>query len=283
MTPGPASTPPGLWRSLASLALAPAVVAGMSLLAPHVRLPESAVDLLTFAGACLTALGAVVLLSRSPVPDRARLALGLLSAATIVAVAWTRSSSALSAVAIAAALISLAHVVGDFIGSHIEHPGHILPACVVASCIDITSVFHPSGPTHAVIESPRALALLAMSFPVLGTHQHAPVIGIGDLLFVSLLLGVARTHAIRWWKVALAAVAGVALAGAASATVPLVAPNLPAAVPALPAIGLATLLGVREMRTLRRKDRRVAWVFMTGAVVLAAVTLSSRFLLASSP
>jgi hypothetical protein len=35
------------------------------------------------------------------------------------------------------------------------------------------------------------------------------------------------------------------------------------------------------MRILRPKDRRVAWIFMVGAVLFAVVTLASRFLLAS--
>lgn len=256
-----------------SLAFVPVVVGALFLAAPHVHLPAGAVDVLTFGGACSTAIVALVLLSRAPVYGRVRLPLGLVAAVALGGIALSRTSSPVAVIAIGAALVTIAHLVGDFIGSHIEHPGHILPACVVAACIDVTSVFHPSGPTHAVIASPRALALLAISFPVLGTSQHAPVIGIGDLLFISLLLGVARAHSIRWWKVALAAMAGVGLAGFASAM-------FEAAVPALPAIGAATIVGVREMRSLRPKDRRVSVYFMIGAVVLASVTLASRFLLA---
>jgi hypothetical protein len=269
------------WKPWASLLVAPVVIGSVSAMAPHVELGPFAVDLLTFAGACITSLGAITLLSRAPLEGKARIATSLAAAATLAIIALLHARSALAVVAVATALVALAHTVGDFIGSHIEHPGHILPACVVASCIDITSALHPSGPTHAVIASPKALAMLAVSFPVIGTSQHAPVIGIGDLLFVSLLLGTARTHGIRWWKVALAALVGVALAGAASATLQEVAPDLPGAVPALPAIGAATVLGVRPMRILRPKDRRVAWIFMVGAVLFAAVTLASRFLLAS--
>lgn len=258
------------WRPYLFLLIAPAVVGAASLVAPRIPAPPAVGDLATFACATLTALSAITALSRAPVPTERRVIILALAAACLALAGFSHALSLPTVAAVAFALVAIGHGVGDFIGSHIEHPGHILPACVVAACIDVTSVLHPSGPSHAVLASPRALSLLTVSFPVFGAAAVAPVIGIGDLLFIALLLGVARTHGLRWWKVAVAAALGVAFAGFLSGM-------LDRAVPALPLIGAATIGMVHEMRALRRKDRKLAWAFMAGAVALCALALVARF------
>ena len=50
------------------------------------------------------------------------------------------------------------------------------------------------------------------------------------------------------------------------------------AFPALPAIGLCVVLGVRQARVLDRKDRRTALGFMAASVVVTAGVVASRFL-----
>jgi hypothetical protein len=142
----------------------------------------------------------------------------------------------------------------------------LLPASIVAASADVISVLSPHGPTRTVASDERALSLLAVSFPVPGTSLAAPALGVGDVLFVALLLAAARAHALSPIRVALLCAIGVALAGVASAM-------LGAAVPALPAIVAVVLVGVPGARRLRRKDRTVALVASGVAVALAAAVL----------
>ncbi|MBI5534634.1 MAG: hypothetical protein HY898_18050 [Deltaproteobacteria bacterium] len=270
--------PRKLLVAILGLLLAPAVIGSALLLAPRIRIASSLADLIAFAGATLTSLLSLVILSRGQLPRWSRVALGVAAPALVAAVAYAKGDGAWSVVAVAACLIVFGHVLGDLIGGNIEHPGHLLPACVVVSIVDITSVLHPSGPSHAVLASERALAVMVVSFPVLGTHDVAPTIGVGDLLFIALLLAAARRHSLPWIRVAVLIAAGIAVAGAASAW-------LNAGVPALPAIGLAVAAGVRDARKLRPKDRKTATIIMVGAAVVAAALVASRYLptLSASP
>jgi hypothetical protein len=251
--------------------LAPAVLAAAALAAPRVNVTSGVADLVAFAGATTTSLVALVLLSRGQLPKAANLALGLLPPAIVGVLALLHASALPAFILISTCLVLFGHALGHWIGSNIEHPGHLLPACVVASIADLVSVLHPSGPSHAVIQSEVALSMLAVSFPVLGTRQLAPTIGVGDLLFIALLLATARKHSLSWLRMALAAAAGIAGAGTASYL-------LDRAIPALPAIGLAVVLAFSQARKLRPRDRRIATIFMLGAAVVGGVLIATRYL-----
>lgn len=259
----------------AGIALTPTVIVIASILAPRLRPSPAVADLIAFVGATGTALASLVLLSKAPVVRWTRRGLCAAAVVALIFVGATRATSTLAAVSVAFGLLILAHAIGDFVGEHIEHPGHLFPACVVASAADIVSVVHPKGPSHAVASSARALELMAMSFPVMGTSEHAPTIGIGDLLFVALLLGAARRHGLSRARATILIAAGIALSGLLSAW-------LSTAVPALPAVGLAVVVGIAPARALRRRDRTVAAVFMVGAVVVAVGVLVLRFLAAGA-
>ena len=257
--------------AIAGLLLAPGVIGTTALLAPHVSPAASTADLIAFVGATATSLVALVLLSRGLLPAKVRIALGVLAPAGVGLLALRWIPMLPSIVLIAAFLVAFAYVLGDLIGSHIEHPGHLLPACVVASIADVTSVLHPSGPSHAVISNERTLGLMTVSFPVLGSDAFAPTIGVGDLLFIALLMAAARRHQLPWLRTAWLCAAGIAAAGAASY-------YLNRAIPALPPIGLAVIAGLPASRSLRRKDRPVATLFMFGAALVAGVLVASRYL-----
>lgn len=265
-----------LLLGLVGLAFVPAIVSLATIAAPRVHVSAWWTDVAAFAGATGTCLIALVLLSHGELPKRAALALGIAAPATVFAIALSGGARPVHAIIIAACLTAFGHVLGNFIGANIEHPGHLLPACVVASAADIVSVLHPSGPSHAVLASEKALSWMAVSFPVLGTPQLAPAIGVGDLLFIALLLGAARRHSLSWIRGALLIAAGIALSGAASY-------SLEAAIPALPAIGLAFLVGMPAARRLRPKDRTIAAASIVGAVVIAGTLLATRFLLPTTP
>lgn len=267
----PGTSAKSVARFIAGLALAPVVLSLATWLAPHLPLESGTQDLATFASAVATVIVGLFFLSNGGLPTRGRLVVGAVAASILGALAILGVQSALAVILVGFALVALGHTIGHAVGSRIEHPGHLLPACVVAACVDLASVIHPQGPTHAVVSSQRALDLLTLTFPVLGTRAFAPSIGVGDMVFVALVLGTAVRHRISTIRVALLGGAGLVLAGVASAL-------LEAAVPALPAIGLCVVLGVGESRQLKRRDRKTAAVFMVGAVTLAVGVVISRFL-----
>jgi len=239
--------------------------------APYLPLTRSAQDLSTFLSAVGTVTATLFFLSQGALPRRGWFLIGAIAAAGLGGLAWLGVQSLAAIVLVGTCLMALGHAIGHTVGSRIEHPGHLLPACVVAACVDLASVIHPSGPTHTVVASKKALDLLTISFPVLGTHAYAPSIGVGDIIFAALVLATAVRHRLSIRRMALLVATGLILAGLSSAL-------LQQAVPALPAIGLCVVLGVPAARRLRSEDRRTAVLFMAGAIVLAAGVVISRFL-----
>jgi hypothetical protein len=149
----------------------------------------------------------------------------------------------------------------------VQHASHLFPACVVAASADVVSLLSPEGPSHAIARNERALSVLAMGFPVPGTSAFAPVLGIGDLLFVAFVLGVVRAHGLSYARAIGCVVAGIAIAGLAAA-------RLRVAVPALVPIAAATILGMPTIRRLRPADRTAAQASMAIAVSLLVATLA---------
>jgi hypothetical protein len=258
---------PGATRLAAALLVAPVVVGGAALAAPHLPEPPGG-GFAEFVLAAGTAIGALAVAATAEVPLAASIATGAAAAAALIALSFVPFSMT-GVVIVATALVALGWAIGAAIGRRVQHPGHLLPACIVAACADIASVVSPHGPTHAIVSSERALSLLAVSFPVLGTTDAAPALGAGDLVFAALLLGAARVHALPYVRTALLVLAGAIAAALLSAA-------LEAAVPALPTIGAAVLLGVPRVRRLERRDRMPAQVFMVLAATAAALTVASK-------
>lgn len=257
------------WATPLALALMPLVAGAAALVAPHVTLDGAALDLATFLIPTSVAFAALAIGSLEEAPRKLVFAVLGVAAISLLGIAVVHAYSLAMALAVGASLVALGWGIGLPIGRRVQHPGHLLPACIIAASADIVSVFSPSGPTRAIVESERALSVLALPFPVFGTDQVVPTLGAGDLVFVGLLLGVAAKHGLSRSRVVLLSIGGALLAGLASGL-------LEAPVPALPAIGLTTLLGVREARTPPARDRKVAIVASVGALTLAAATLASR-------
>ncbi len=168
------------------------------------------------------------------------------------------------------ALVSLGHAVGNGIGKRIEHPGHVLPAMFVAAAADVASVLHPSGPSHAIASSDRALGALALAVPLPSDQGFTFVLGVGDLVFAALLLGVAVRHGISATRVASLVLVGVAIALACAAFVG-------DAVPALVPIGLVTVAFVPQFRRLAPRDRTTTLVAVALSIsVVAGLYLRAR-------
>ena len=115
----------------------------------------------------------------------------------------------------------------------------------------------------------QALALLAISFPVPGTDQWAPALGIGDLVFVAIVYGAAVVHHLPYARVFALCAVGAILAGLVSAI-------LETAVPALVPIAAALLVGLPQARAVPLRDRRVATISMLIAVSLAGAVIATR-------
>ncbi|MBK6513682.1 MAG: hypothetical protein IPM79_30290 [Polyangiaceae bacterium] len=164
-------------------------------------------------------------------------------------------------------LVALARTAGGAIGERVQHPGHVMPATIVAAAADWASVLSPEGVTKAVAQSERALATFALAAPVPGTAAITYVLGIGDLVVISLLLAVARSFNISRARVTASVAVALALAFIASAA-------LAQPIPALVPIALVASAGVPAFRTLAPKDRKVAGfavALAVGVVVLVAL------------
>lgn len=157
--------------------------------------------------------------------------------------------------------------IGGAIGSRVEHAGHMLPAAAVAAAADLASVLHPSGPSNAIASSERALAVVALNVPLPGGIA-APVLGVGDLVFASIALGVASRHRVAPWG----PLAGVALGAGVSVALSALFER---PIPALVAMGALAVLFTPAFRTLRRVDRRTT-IFSVTAAIAIAIALGIR-------
>lgn len=243
-------------------ALVAALASGLALSSPHVPVPPAFADpLLPFL------VVAVVLGATSGPRDGVRpavLAVLVVCAAVALAVVdrvglatWTLALQTL-------ALLVGARAIGRAVGERIASAGHVLPAAIIAAAADVASVLSPEGPTAQIVASERAVSLLVLAVPVPGTAEIAPLLGVGDVVFVALLFGVVARHELSAVRTAVASALGVLAAfGLSLATA--------SAVPALPTIGAAALLFEPRFRTLAPRDRRTAWIGIGLAIFVVAV------------
>jgi hypothetical protein len=141
----------------------------------------------------------------------------------------------------------------------------------VAAAADAASVLHPAGPSRAIASSDAALSVLSIQFPVPGAPAVAPVVGVGDLLFLALVFAVATVHGLSVVRAAALGLGGLVVAGALAAA-------FGATVPALVPIGALLIAGLPGARRLRREDRRVTWLVAVIAVGVAAGVIAQRWL-----
>lgn len=241
--------------------------------APRVVIGETAANVSAFAGATLCPILGLALAATVEV----RLALALLLATCAAALLLTLSLVGVAplstALLVDTAWLCLSWALGCSFGRRVQHAAHLLPACVVAASADLVSLLSPEGPSHAIASSEKALSVLALWFPVPGGAALAPALGAGDLLFMALCFGVARTHRLPYARCVLACLAGTALAGVAAAWSGV-------AVPALVPIAAMLVLTLPAIRRLRPADRSAArWSMLiasTVAFVAIARTLLAR-------
>lgn len=251
-------------RPISGLLTGPAITAAGLALAPRMRVSENVAAAMTFAAASATGLLPLALAANARMLPRPLIALAAASILALAGIFIASPDQAVAALVVNLALLALAHATGGSIGRRVSHPGHLLPACAVAGAFDAASVFHPHGPSHAIARSARALTIAAVAFPVPGTRNVAPSLGVGDLVFMALVLGAAAAHRISILRTTACLAVGLVAAGTLAA-------GFHIAVPALVPLGAAVVIGLPEARRLRREDRSTAAIAVTVALgVLAA-------------
>ena len=240
------------------------VAVGLALASPHLPVPVSLADPL----APLIVLGLVLASTSGPRDDQGlQLTLfGVVLCALLLVVfdrlgltPWTLGLQTF-------AVLFGGRTIGRAIGERIASPGHVFPAAVIAAAADIASVLSPEGPTAQLVASERAVGLFVLAAAVPGTAEIAPLLGVGDVIFVALLFGVAAHHEIPAPRTAVAAGLGIASAFAISAITA-------SAVPALPTIGLLAVLFEPRFRRLEPHEKRTATIGIVIAVFLVAVVV----------
>jgi hypothetical protein len=255
-----------MWRVLSGLLVTPVAALAAILLLPEARGLAAVADLVAFAGAAAVALTGLATAATAEVRLAVALGVGLVASLTLGVVAWRPPSPEVALVLVDTALVCLAWGFGTSLGRRVQHASHLFPASVVAASADVLSLSSPEGPSHAVVSSERALALLALWFPVPGTRALSPALGVGDLLFIAFVFGVARAQRLPYVRAVVACALGVAIAGGVAAW-------LRVAIPALVPIAALVILSLPDIRRLREVDRRAAHVSMLLAVALAVLSL----------
>lgn len=169
------------------------------------------------------------------------------------------------ALCVLAGLLLLGTGLGALIGRRIQHPSHLLFVALVSSVADILSLTQPGGISKAIAEEPRALALLALPWPLLGSAEIAPFLGVSDVVFASLYLHASRAHVLPLLRSVGALFFGFALTAALVLL-------LQRPVPVLPLLGASIVLAQPRARAASAEDlRRGAWVLAALALVIATV------------
>jgi hypothetical protein len=171
----------------------------------------------------------------------------LLAAAILIAIRVTESYGVMCAVAVTASLLCIGTALGAAVGRAIEHPGHVLYVALVSSFADAFSVYSEQGLSAAIVASKPTLSVLALSWPMLGTDRIAQLLGVGDVVFTALYVGVARKHALSIPRTLVALTVGYAMTAAT-----VVVTQVPIA--ALPFLGAAILLAHPQARKPTPKD-----------------------------
>jgi hypothetical protein len=171
------------------------------------------------------------------------------------------------AICVLVGLLILGTGLGAAIGRRIQDPAHLLFVAVVSAVADTLSVTQPGGISKAIAEQPAALALLALPWPLLGTPEIPPFLGVSDVVFASLYIHASRVHGLSVQRT------GLALAAAFAATAALVVLTQHT-IPVLPLLGLSVLFAQPRARAASSADlRRGAWVLVALAGAIAAIFL----------
>jgi len=221
--------------------------------------------LLAYLVAFVSVVACVMLVACCAPNTSAPRLVGLLSALALLGVAQHDAAGGMQAkLCVLIALLMLGSGLGSVVGSRITSPGHLLFVAIVSGLADVWSVTQPGGISREIAEQPAALALLALPWPVLGTSEIPPLLGVGDAVFVGLYIAATRALGLAMRRTLFALLAGFALT-----TLCVVYFERPIAV--LPWLGICFVIAQPKSRVVASDDRRRgAWVLTALAGVLAA-------------
>jgi hypothetical protein len=228
--------------------------------APHIAVPDALVDPLAVLVVVAPALVALMRSSAVGLSGKASVAMigfGALLLAGIYFVGFSRAIVGLQVLG----LLSIGRGLGGAIGDRVAHPGHVLPASIVAATADLASVLSPEGVSNAIVANDRALSIAALAAPVMGSRAMTFVLGAGDLVMMSLIFAVARRFEVSRARVAVAFAIGLFFAFLLSAL-------LARPIPALCTIAIAGTLASPKFFRVAPRDRTATIV---GACVCAGV------------
>jgi len=178
----------------------------------------------------------------------------LLAALLVVVGQYSRSGDVIRAACMLIALLALGSALGTQIGLRVKHPGHLLFVALVSSLADTWSVTQPGGISQQIAEAPAALNWLALPWPLLGTRDIVPLLGVGDVVFVALYLGATRAHQLPVSRTLCALLAAFSLTAGC-----VVAFERP--IPVLPWLGICFVCAQPLARRLETGElRRGLWV-----------------------
>jgi len=223
----------------------------------------AAVFLLVIACVLLVAWALPPLARESRVAILLALVVALVVGAAPVALG-DRLGGPLGAALVALGLLGGGSLLGRAVGSRVTHTGHLLVVAYVSSLADVFSVFSDKGVTAQVVESERMLSLLAVSWALPGWAEMTPVLGVGDIVMVTLYTVATRRLDLEVGRTLLALAAGFALVLGA-----LLVAQIP--LPALPFLGAAMLAAHPQAFRLRTEDRRPALIGMALITAVFAV------------
>jgi len=136
------------------------------------------------------AFASVALLLRAKVSGRlAMLLVGCAIAANLLANLLIPDPAA--RLVVGYSLIVLGFGLGSLLAGFVDSPRYLLPVCVVAAVADLWSVW--AGPTRAIVDARSEIVQrhTFVAVPVAEAAQSQPIAGIGDVIFVALLLCIA--------------------------------------------------------------------------------------------
>lgn len=230
--------------------------------APHVAVPDALVDPLAVLLVVPPALVALMRSGAVSLGGKASLALIGVGALLLAGVYFAGFSRAIVGLQVVGLLL-VGRGLGGGIGERVAHPGHVLPASIVAATADLASVVSPEGLSNAIVADDRALSVAALAAPVLGSRSMTFVLGVGDLVMMSLVFAVALRFDVSRARVALALAVGLFAAFALSAT-------LARPIPALVTIALALPLSSLRFVRVAKSDRLAAGIASAACAVVVA-------------
>jgi uncharacterized membrane protein len=163
------------------------------------------------------------------------------------------SLSILSALIIDLGLLGIACHIGMIVAKGVSERSFLVPLSLVASIIDVWSVW--GGPSKMIVDNPQSHHYFLLLYPLLGTPQIYPTIGLGDITFMSLYLGVVPQYQLKQRQTSWA------LAGAIFA-VYLLSVLSGKALPAIPFISAAFLMVNWKLLEFKKKELQTTFFFI---------------------